>query len=42
MAVVHRQDAELSAAARLVIELATQRVQAVCEPVHATSARRAD
>jgi hypothetical protein len=42
MAVVHRQDAELSAAARLVIELATQRVQAVCEPVHATPARRAD
>ena len=42
MAVVHRQDAELSAAARLVIELATQRVRAVCEPLHATPARRAD
>ncbi len=33
LAVVHRKDAELSPAARLVIELATRRVQAICEPV---------
>lgn len=33
MAVVHRQDAELSPAARMVIDLATRRVQAICEPV---------
>jgi DNA-binding transcriptional LysR family regulator len=33
MAVVHRQDAELSPAARMVIELATRRVQAICEPL---------
>jgi DNA-binding transcriptional LysR family regulator len=40
MAVVHRQDAELSPAARLVIELATARLQAICEPIapRATSA----
>jgi len=40
MAVVHRQDAELSPAARLVIELATRRVQAICEPVPVPPARR--
>lgn len=33
MAVVHRQDAELSAAAKLVIDLATKRVRAICEPI---------
>ena len=33
MAVVHRQDAELSPAARLVIELATARLQDICEPI---------
>ena len=33
MAVVHRQDAELSPAARMVIEMATERVQAICEPI---------
>ncbi|MGH3384232.1 MAG: LysR family transcriptional regulator [Nocardioidaceae bacterium] len=33
LAVVHRNDAELSVAARLVIELATQRIQSVTEPV---------
>jgi hypothetical protein len=33
MAVVHRQDAELSPAARLVIELATARIQDICEPI---------
>ena len=40
MAIVHRQDAELSPAARLVIELATRRVQAICEPVPVPPARR--
>jgi DNA-binding transcriptional LysR family regulator len=40
MAVVHRQDAELSPAARLVIELATRRVQAICEPIPVPPARR--
>ncbi len=35
MAVVHRQDAELSPAARMVIDLATRRVQAICEPLGA-------
>lgn len=35
MAVVHRQDAELSPAARMVIDLATRRVQAICEPIGA-------
>jgi DNA-binding transcriptional LysR family regulator len=33
LAVVHRNDAELSHAAQLLIELATQRIQAVTEPV---------
>ncbi len=33
MAVVHRQDAELSPAARMVIDLATRRVQDICEPI---------
>jgi DNA-binding transcriptional LysR family regulator len=33
MAVVHRQDAELSPAARMVIQMATERVQAICEPI---------
>ena len=40
MAVVHRQGAELSPAARLVIELATRRVQAICDPVPVPPARR--
>jgi hypothetical protein len=31
--VVHRNDAELSAAAKLVIELATQRVRSVTEAI---------
>ena len=33
MAVVHRPDASFSPAARLMIELATERVQAICEPI---------
>ncbi|MEO5711616.1 MAG: LysR family transcriptional regulator, partial [Nocardioidaceae bacterium] len=40
MAVVHRQDAELSPAARMVIDLATQRVQAICEPIAPPPQRR--
>jgi DNA-binding transcriptional LysR family regulator len=40
MAVVHRQDAELSPAARMVIEMATSRVQAICEPLAPPAARR--
>jgi DNA-binding transcriptional LysR family regulator len=40
MAVVHRQDAELSPAARLVIDLATRRVRAICEPLPVPPARR--
>jgi DNA-binding transcriptional LysR family regulator len=36
LAVVHRNDAELSAAAQLVIELATQRIQSVTEPLPAS------
>jgi DNA-binding transcriptional LysR family regulator len=33
IAVVHRRDAELSPAARSVIELATRRIRSVCEPL---------
>jgi DNA-binding transcriptional LysR family regulator len=33
LAIVHRADATLSAAARLMIELATARIKAICEPV---------
>jgi hypothetical protein len=33
LAIVHRADATLSAAARLMIELATKRIQAIAEPV---------
>ncbi|HSE09166.1 MAG TPA: LysR family transcriptional regulator [Nocardioidaceae bacterium] len=33
LAIVHRADATLSAAARLMIELATKRIQQICEPV---------
>jgi DNA-binding transcriptional LysR family regulator len=40
MAVVHRTDAELSPAARLVIDLATRRVRAICEPLPVPPARR--
>lgn len=42
LAVVHREDAELSAAARLVIDLATRRVQAICEPLPIPGARRVE
>ncbi|GCD89795.1 LysR family transcriptional regulator [Nocardioides sp. LS1] len=34
LAIVHRQGATLSPAARLMIELATTRIQAIAEPVH--------
>ena len=34
LAIVHRSGASLSAAARLMIELATRRIQAIAEPVH--------
>ena len=34
LAIVHRAGAELSPAARLMIELATKRIQAIAEPVH--------
>jgi len=40
MAVGHRKDAELSPAARLVIDLATRRVRAICEPLPVPPARR--
>ena len=33
IAIVHRKDATLSPAARLMIELATARIQAIAEPV---------
>jgi DNA-binding transcriptional LysR family regulator len=33
LAIVHRADATLSAAARLMIELATTRIQQICEPI---------
>ena len=33
-AVVHRADATLSPAARLMIELATRRIQAIAEPIN--------
>ena len=33
LAIVHRADATLSPAARLMIELATKRIQAIAEPV---------
>ncbi|HET8960495.1 LysR family transcriptional regulator [Nocardioides sp.] len=35
LAIVHRSGASLSAAARLMIELATRRIQAIAEPIHA-------
>jgi hypothetical protein len=34
LAIVHRTGATLSPAARLMIELATRRIQAIAEPVH--------
>ena len=34
LAIVHRADATLSPAARLMIELATKRIQAIAEPVN--------
>ncbi|GAB3762035.1 DNA-binding transcriptional LysR family regulator [Nocardioides ginsengisegetis] len=34
LAIVHRQGATLSPAARLMIELATTRIQAIAEPIH--------
>ncbi|WKN48868.1 LysR family transcriptional regulator [Nocardioides sp. Arc9.136] len=34
LAIVHRSDATLSPAARLMIELATRRIQAIADPIH--------
>jgi hypothetical protein len=34
LAIVHRTGASLSPAARLMIELATRRIQEIAEPVH--------
>jgi hypothetical protein len=41
LAVMHRAGATLSPAARLVIELATARIQAIAEPIHVSAAKGA-